>query len=169
MRRTAPVDEVVASWERTLSSGGEVLLVQSRRQALGYLLTSLALTALCLAAALSGTLWGRLGDVVAILGVIFFGAVCTPVMAVLVVRGRQPIVKITDDRVRVGSEVVPLGELTGMRPHSGSFAPVTRDVTGGVSLFVGERHVELPLPPGVPTGAVVEVLRARAPQADVTD
>ena len=158
MSRTPDPDETLATWRATIAAGDAVVIRQSRAQAVGYLLLVVGLTAVCVWVLLRGDGWW-LRTALMWAGVLLFGVLGIPVLARQVVRGEQPVVRVTATTVSVGDETLPLSQITWVRRHDGTYGEVAADRSGGVSVFRGEEHVlEIPLPPSVPTGAVERLL-----------
>lgn len=158
MRRTADPEQTLASWRRMIADGEDVVIEQSRAQAVRYLLLIIGLTAVCTWVLLqddgwwlrTGAMWG---------GIVLFGVLGIPVLVRQVVRGANPLVRITATTVSVGEETLPLSQITWLRRHDGTYGDVRPEKSGGVSIFRGEEYVlEIPLPPSVPTGAVERIL-----------
>lgn len=158
MRRTADPEQTLASWRRMIADGEDVVIEQSRAQAVRYFLLIIGLTAVCTWVLLqddgwwlrTGAMWG---------GVVLFGVLGIPVLVRQVVRGANPLVRITATTVSVGEETLPLSQITWLRRHDGTYGHVRPEKSGGVSIFRGEEYVlEIPLPPSVPTGAVERIL-----------
>lgn len=158
MRRTADPEQTLASWRRMIADGEDVVIEQSRAQAVRYLLLIIGLTAVCTWVLLqddgwwlrTGAMWG---------GIVLFGVLGIPVLVRQVVRGANPLVRITATTVSVGEETLPLSQITWLRRHDGTYGHVRPEKSGGVSIFRGEEYVlEIPLPPSVPTGAVERIL-----------
>lgn len=158
MTRSSDPDETLAAWRATVAAGDVVVIRQSRTRAVGYLLLVVGLTAVCVWVLLRGDGWW-LRTALMWAGVLLFGVLGIPVLARQVVRGEQPVVRVTATTVSVGDETLPLSQITWVRRHDGTYGEVAADRSGGVSVFRGEEHVlEIPLPPSVPTGAVERLL-----------
>lgn len=163
MPSTADPDQTLVTWRGAITAGEDIVIRQSRAQAVRYLLMTIGLTAVCAWVLLqddgwwlrTGLMWGGIG---------LFGALGIPVLLRQVIRGHRPLVRITATTVSVGEEVLPLSEITWLRRHDGTYGDVRPDRSGGVSIFRGQEHVlEVPLPPSVPTGAVERILLEGCP------
>ncbi|MGO1166287.1 MAG: hypothetical protein ACTMHL_06695 [Janibacter sp.] len=163
MPTTSDTDQTVASWRRTIAAGEDVVIRQSRSHAVRYLLLVIGLTAVCAWVLVQDDGWwlrtGLMGA-----GIVFFGVIGVPVLVRQVIRGVDPVVRITPTTVSVGDDVLSRSEITWLRRHDGTYGEVRPERSGGVSVFRGQEHVlEIPLPPSVPTGAVERILLPGSP------
>ena len=163
MRTASDPEQTVAAWRAQLARGEDVVIRQSRAQAVGYLVLVILLAAACAwVLGQDGGWWLRTGLMWG--GIILFGVLGIPVLVRQVIRGHRPVVRITTTTVSVGEDVLPLSQITWLRRHDGTYGDVRPERSGGVSIFRGQEHVlEIPLPPSVPTGAVERILLPGGP------
>lgn len=157
MRRRPDPEALAATWTAALRRGETIVIEQSRLPAVRYLLLVIGMTVVCAWVLTRDGWWLRTG--LMWLGIVLFGVVGIPVLVRQVVRGKEPVVRITGSTVSVGDEVIPLAEITAVRRHDGAYGDQAPEGPGGVSVLRGEEHaLEIPLPPWVPTGAVERTL-----------